>query len=259
MEIRLGRPPLPREHGAWAMLLTPPIVALLAAKPDGLGLVATLGWFAAYAMRGPLEVLIGRGASGRAGMASGEPAVARFWLLLFGAVAVACLAPVTVAHPGVLGLLTGAGALLGLVYWLALRGQTRSLAVGLVAVVGLTAGGPLYYLASTGSVPRAGWQLAYACFAFFGGSVFRVKALARERRHARFRWLSVAIHMAFAVGGLAQDQWLWAPLTPPLLSAFYGACRGGNGPAANLGTVGRVETWLTLLFAFLLILSLRLP
>ncbi|MFZ5826268.1 MAG: hypothetical protein ACOY94_18385, partial [Bacillota bacterium] len=157
----------------------------------------------------------------------------------------------------------GAGALLAVVWWLALHGETRSLLAGFLAVTGLMAGAPLYYLAATGSVPAEGWALTYGCFAFFGGSVLRVKAVARERRSAAFRWLSAGVHLLFvlAAAGAAWLGWtsglLAVALTPPFLWAVYGARRAGNGPAANLGAVGMAEIWLTLLFAALLILSVR--
>ncbi len=260
MIMRPGRPPLPREHGAWAMLVTPPLAGMLALGPEGLslGLPTMAGWFLAYTARGPVEVLAGRGASGRAGMAQAEPAVARFWLLLLALLSAACLLPVALQRPATLMLLTGAALILGAVYWLAAHGETRSLPAGLLAVAGLTAGGPLYYLAATGSVGPDGWALAYGCFAFFGGSVFRVKALARERRSARFRWLSVAIHAALALGALPVAGPLLAlSLTPSTLWALHGALRGGHGPAANLGAVGKAEIWQTILFALLLIISLR--
>jgi len=108
MTLRPGPIPLPREHGAWAMVLTPAVVAVLALGPQPVGLAALLGWLAAYAARGPLEALLGRGASGRAGMASAEPAVARFWLLVLAAVAAALLLPVVLLRPAVLVLLAGA-------------------------------------------------------------------------------------------------------------------------------------------------------
>lgn len=246
------------------MLLTPPLAALVVEGADPWGLLAMAGWFAAYCLRGPVEVLLGRGASGRAGMAQADAPVARTWLLLFGGLAYALMGSLVLARPRALPLLAGAGALLGLVYRLAGRGEGRSLWAGLLAVAGLTAGGPLYYLAAAGSIPRAAWVLIYGCFAFFGGSVFRVKTVARERRHARFRYLSVALHLALLAGAAVAARLGWAPallavaLTPPLLVAAYGAWRGGSGPATSLGRVGRIEMGLTLLFAILLVRGLRL-
>jgi len=261
----LGRPPLPREHGAWAMLLTPPLAAMLVAGPEPLGLAAALGWFAAYSLRGPVEVLAGHGASGRAGMAQAEKPVARRWLTLFALSAILLLGPVVWLRPGALLLLLSAAMLLGGVYWLAEHGERRSLLAGGLAVVGLMAGAPLYWIAAQGSVPAEGWAVTYACLAFFGGSLFRVKALARERRSAHFRWLSVLVHLLFALGAAGAGMvgwatpWLTLALLPPLLWAVHGAVQASHGTAANLGRVGMAEVWLTLLFALLLIIPLRIP
>lgn len=246
------------------MLLTPSLVALLAAGADIWGLLALLGWFTAYSLRGPLEVLVGQGASGRAGMAHAEESVARFWLLLFALAAALLLLSAAARQPRLLALLAIAGLLLGIVWWRALRGETRSLASGLLAVVGLMAGAPLYYMAATGSVGADGWAVTLASLAFFGGSVFRVKSVGRERRSAGFRWFSAALHFGFvALAGLAALAG-WAPallplaLTPPFLWAVYGAWRGGRSTASNLGSVGWAEIYLTLLFALLLIISVRI-
>ncbi|MFZ5814380.1 MAG: YwiC-like family protein [Bacillota bacterium] len=264
MWIRIGPPPLPREHGAWAMLLTPPIVAMIAQGIHPDAVLAMIGWFAAYSMRGPVEVLIGRGASGRAGMAQAERPVARFWLLLLGGLTALLLGLAALAQPVVLLLLTGAGALLGAVWRLAWQGESRSLAAGFLAVTGLMAGAPLYYLTALGTIPPEGWALTYGCFAFFGGSVLRVKALARERRSAAFRWLSLTVHLLLVLvaAGAAWRGWtsplLAVALLPAGAWAAYGAWRGGRGTPVNLGSVGKAEIWLTLLFALLLILSVRI-
>ncbi|HYG58760.1 MAG TPA: YwiC-like family protein [Symbiobacteriaceae bacterium] len=261
MEIAYGRPPLPREHGGWAMLLTPPAVALLARGPDWLGLAAVLGWVVAYCLRGPVEVLLGQSPTGRAGMLQAEPAVARFWLLALGALATVLLVPVMWIHPAVVALLLGAAAVLGLVLLLAARGATRSILAGFLATAGLMAGGPLYYVAADGQVGRDGWTLALACLAFFAGSIFRVKTLARERRSASFRLLSVGLHLSAVVGaGAAVMRLGLSTLVPvsllaPLVWAVYGALRAGN--AVSLAVIGKGEQWLTITFGLLLAAALR--
>lgn len=264
MQVRWGRPPLPREHGAWAMVLTPPVVALMALGPDLSGVHAMLGWFAAYAARGPLEVLLGRGASGRAGMAEGEPEVARFWLLAFSLLAALLLLPAVARQPWLLLLLAVALALALSVFWLAQHGEQRTLSAGLMAVTGLMAGAPLYDLAATAAITPRGWALTYACFAFFAGSVFRVKTVARERRRIAFHGVSIAVHLAFLAGGVVGAALGWFPallplaLLPPLGWAVVCAWRARQG-AANLNRVGMSEVYLTLFFAAVTVLALRMP
>lgn len=261
VEIALGRPPLPKEHGGWAMLLTPPAVALLAAGASGLGLLAVTGWIVAYCLRGPVEALLGMAPTGKAGLQHANPAVARFWLLLFGVISAALLAAPVWLNPRaalwLLGAAVGGTAVVGL----ASLGKTRSIAAGVLGAAALMPGGPLYYEAAFGRVGAEGWTLALACFAFFAGSIFRVKTLARERRSARFRWLSVLIH-SFAVGvavwaalaGLA--SWLVVlALALPAAWAAWGAVRAGE--AVSLAVIGKGEQWLTILFGVLLAVALR--
>lgn len=260
--LRYGPAPLPREHGGWAMLLTPPVIALVAAGPSLLGLMAMLGWFAAYCTRAPIEVLRGTSASGRAGLPQSTPEVARLWLLLFGLLTVSLLGPVIYLRPGLLPLLLGAAGILGVVQALADRGYTRSITAGLLASAGLMAGGPLYYMAATGEVSAGGWALAAAGTAFFGGSVFRVKTLARERRSGSFRLISVAVHVgALAGAAVAAAAGLVSPLVAAALLlpagwAVYGATRAGE--PVNLMVIGKGEQWLTIIFGLILMVALRI-
>jgi hypothetical protein len=261
LDIQPGRPPLPKEHGGWAMMATPPVVALLAAGPALLGFSALLGWALGYCLRGPVEALMGEAPTGKAGQQQAVPAVARFWLVLFGAPALLLLAPVVLLRPWSLALLGGALLVLGVVLWLAHRGQTRSFAAGALATAGLMAGGPLYFLAAEGAVGRPGWTLALASYAFFLGSVFRVKTLGREKRHVAFRWLSIGFHVATVAtaGALAAaglTHWLVAfSLLPPLVWSVYGAFRAGE--PVSLAVIGKGEQWLTIAFGLLLAVALR--
>ncbi len=252
--------PLPREHGAWAMLITPPVVALVTAGPDLLGVLAILGWFFAYCARGPIEVLRGAGASGKAGMARSSPETARLWLLIFAGLGVTLLGPVVIFYPVTLALLLSAAVLLLVVQWLADHGHTRSVAAGLLAAAGLMLGGPLYYLAATGQVGVEGWTLALAAGAFFGGSIFRVKTLARERKSTGFRAISVALHLGALAAGCAAAAtglvtwWVPGALLLPAAWAVYGAMRAGE--AVNLAVIGQGEQRLTILFGVLLMVAL---
>lgn len=255
-----GRIPFPREHGGWAMLLTPPIVAMIAAGPSLLGIMALLGWIAGYCIRGPVEALRGTGVSGKAGMARTTPHAARTGLLLFGGLAFAFLGPVVILRPWSLVLLASALVILSVVQLLADRGLARSLSAGLLAAVGLMAGGPLYYLAAMGRVPVEGWVVAIASSAFFGGSVFRVKTLARERRSTGFRGLSVAVHVAAlglaALAAATRTVPLLLPvaLLPALIWSIYGAARAGE--TMSLSAIGKGEQWLTIIFAVVLVIAL---
>lgn len=242
------------------MVLTPPILAVLVERWSPLGLVAVIGWVLAYSIRGPLELLLGTGASGRAGMAHASRAVARLWLVLLGLAAAILLGPVVWLRPQTLALFGGALAVLGLVFRFARQGEARSLASGLLAVLGLMAGGPLYSLAGTGRVTPEGRLIAGLCAAFFVGSLFRIKAVARQRRSAPFRLLSVLLHLLFLVlAAIAGKARLLPPLAalgllPPLLWSIRGALQPSDR-AANLAAAGRAEQWLLIGFVVVTVAS----
>lgn len=254
-------PPLPREHGAWAMLLTPVLVAVAALGPERVGLMAMLGWICAYSLRGPIELLRGAGPTGRAGMARGSRESARLWLVILALAAVGLLGYTVLMRPNALPPLLAAGALLALVQFLADRGQIRTILTETLSIAGLMAGLPLYYLTVTGGVGQEGWILTLACFAFFFGSIFRVKSVARERLSVPFGRLSIAIHVVFVVLGAAAVVWANASLLLPLalLAPAAWAVRCARvTKAINLKRVGFSEVGLSLLFAVLLVGSVHI-
>lgn len=254
--------PIPREHGGWAMLLTPAVIAPAAAGIDLLGIMALLGWFFAYCVRGPVEALRGAGPTGRAGAVRAERPVAQLWLLIFAGLSVTLLGPFLIFRPAVLAVLAFAFACLVIVQVMADRGQQRSIAAGLIAAAGLMAGAPLYYLAATGQVTEPGWLITGASFAFFAGSVFRVKVLAREKRSRSFRLLSLAFHfgalaLALGLASAGRSPWLLAlALAAPALWAAYGTMKAGE--AVSLLVIGKGEQWLTVAFGLLTIAAFRI-
>lgn len=258
---RMWPPPLPREHGAWAMLLTPVVAAVIAHGPHWQGVTAVLGWVAAYCLRGPMELLLGGGPTGRAGMARGSRPAAVRWLALMGLAALLPLGRTIWLRPLTLVPLLVAAGMLAAVQRLSSRGQTRSVWAGLLSVTGLMAGAPLYCLAAGGRISGDGWAVTLACFAFFAGSVFRVKSVARERQSVPFRHLSVALHLAAVLTAGLAVIWLRAPALLPvalLPSAWWALrCARVRGPI-HLGRVGKSEVWLTLSFVSLLVVAVRI-
>ncbi|MFS8640589.1 MAG: hypothetical protein LOD90_07225, partial [Symbiobacteriaceae bacterium] len=87
----------------------------------------------------------------------------------------------------------------------------------------------------------------------------------RERRRRAFHDLSVAVHVAFLAGAVYPAVRGWAPpllplaLVPPLVWAVVCAWRARWRGATRLDRVGWSEVYLTVLFAALTVLALRLP
>lgn len=247
---------LPREHGAWAILIAPILVGLLIApafSPLAAGLFV-LGALAAFLVRAPLQALLARP----------EDRKALKWLALYAALTAGSFFPLI----AVLGrwklLLFAVPAILLLAQNLtANRSGRRFSAFNEAAgVLGLCLGAPAAcYAASFELGPRA-WALWLLCSAFFLGPIFHVKMAALQHRAVadpallpgleRMRRLSTAYHglTLAAVGGWAASGGLPAPAAIPFAGAFLKTVRrGALAPErVDFRALGYVEVAYSILF-----------
>jgi hypothetical protein len=86
--------------------------------------------------------------------------------------------------------------------------RDRDLFMGLATVAGSALMTVVAYAAGPGDDVRRAWLLALTQFLYFGGTVFYVKSVIRERGSARFRRLSVGVHAASTLVVLLFDPWL---------------------------------------------------
>lgn len=192
---------LPKQHGAWAMLVVPFAVgAVLSWGEDRLAshvapMFATwiLGYFAFYAASGLLK---------------SPPTRRRRWapaLLAYGFAALAA-GLVTLAEAGweCAWWLAGFVPVLAVALWLAARRDERSLAGGLLTVLATCAmllvvrfPDPLA-LRTDPDAPHA-LTLAALLFGYFAGTVFHVKAMIRRRGEIAWRNLSIGWHTAWTL------------------------------------------------------------
>lgn len=97
---------------------------------------------------------------------------------------------------------------LGFGLWAASQRRQRELISGLMTLVGSALMVLVAYDAGGGADwARAGW-LALIQFVYFGGTVFYVKSVIRERNNPKFMTLSIAVHLVSAVGMAFLSPWL---------------------------------------------------
>lgn len=177
------RVPLPREHGAWAMVVGPALVGLAArpaGRPDAEFLADSAGLLVALLALFCLQhVVLRRLTSRRADPGWKE------WALLFGTVGLASGATLVLLR----GHLTLIGAALLAVLYFAIhvvqvrrpgRREHRALGFELLTVAVLCLGAPAGAVVAGASLGRdAAWAYGLS-FAFFAGSVFHVRAIVRR-------------------------------------------------------------------------------
>ncbi len=189
---------VPKQHGAWAMLITPWLLgAALRARsgqPEWVAEIALLAfWLAAYLVFQAASTWlkaapVRRGSYVAPVLTYGGVAAAlgvfTWWLL---GVRAAWWVPAFVP-------------LLAYAWWLAWRRRERSLAGGVVTV----AAAALMGLVARYLVPQVpdaeAVAVVLACFAYFTGTVLYVKTMIRERGRPVWLWASVGFHAAATLG-----------------------------------------------------------
>ena len=289
--ILLGRPIVPREHGAWAVLygafLAGVGVAGQVTLPVGFFFVAVT---AAALGNGPLTLLF-RPAVGPARHA--ERARALAWLAVYGGIFALAVLPLFLVYRLTFLIAFGAGAGCFLVVRAyLLRGRDdRSLAGELLGAAGLTMVGPAAHAVAARAAEPIGALLWLLLFLFFASGVFYVRMrirgiLARRQGTApahrtamergsaaaalqspsahRTAYRSCAIyHLLLLVAlpllaGLHLVPWaILLAFTPALWRAAAGL-RDQTG-SLDIKRLGWSEVAQTIVFLALLVATLRLP
>ena len=179
-------PPLPREHGAWAMFLVPLVIGLgvgysrsTISNSSNTGMVLLLFWLTAlgfFLVRYPLmSVFKIRDLS-----AQGD---AIYWSGIYGSVAlvggVALVLMTQLWWLAILGLL--GGVFLVAYLWLAVQRKETSVIGEWTAIAGAALTAPSAYLAITYSFNLTALMLYFLNVLFFGGTVYYIKFKVREQ------------------------------------------------------------------------------
>lgn len=200
---RIPRGWVPNQHGAWAMVVAPPVVGALVAGPRPGHLLLLLAWLAAYCAYFAATQWL---RSGRRRRYRG-PVVGH------GAATAVLGVPLLLADPGLLRWAPVYAVLLGLSLRFAARRADRSYANDLVTiaaavlltVVAAGLGRPATGWWPPGADDGRAWAATALLAAYLVGTVPYVKSMIRERdRPATYR-LSVGYHavLAAAAAGLA--------------------------------------------------------
>ncbi|MGV8967821.1 MAG: YwiC-like family protein [Cellulomonas sp.] len=196
---------LPPQHGAWAMLLVPFLVALITAGTDWLQIPLLIAWLAGYLLS--YYALLA--------LKTRRPARVGPQVRLYAAITVPAALVVVVARPEVMWFAPAYAALLAVNAWYAWRHRDRALTNDLASVV---QGCLMVPVAATvaGVSPVAVLEPFVIVLLYFVGTVLFVKTMIRERGDASFLRISIGFHAAATVlAGLI--AWPWA-----ILFAWFG-------------------------------------
>ncbi len=213
---------LPREHGAWGMLLQPFVAAaILSRQWTWLFLPALLSVLIVFIMREPLLVLVRQHSVWREPRP--EAVIARrnmiYETLLLGACGLAMLTQVPVAVLGVLGAI--AAMLSGIALYMTMRNKQRSVWLQSASAFGLSSSALLASQVGRGTLLEySTWAMWAILSLHFLTGIFLVHARLDKRTGKptaatmqRYAWFCIAANVLCGAAGLALGD---ARILPPL-------------------------------------------
>ena len=268
-ERTIGRPIVPREHGAWAVLYGAFLAGVGVAGRVTLPVVLLLGavTFLAFA-NGPLALML-RSAGGRE--SSPERGRTFFWFVAYGAGAMLCVGPLLAFYrmTFLVPLAMTAACFSILRAFFVRQGAERSLPGELIGTAGLALVGPTAHAVALNGAQPSGALLWLLLTLYFSGGVFyvrmRIRVMLARRKGAptvsnRARWSCAVYHMFLLVlipALAAVNVVPWAVLlafAPALWRAAAGLRR--QDAALDVRRLGWSEVGLTVAFVLILIVSL---
>jgi len=227
---------VPREHGAWGLLLVPLFTGVVAGfAPEHRIwplLMFTVAALSLFWLRTPVESLIGTGSL--TANTDGERRTALIPSILLAALATACLTGLMWKGENLRLLLLGGAAAFALLAQSVLRslGRKTRMAAQLVGAIGLTCTAPAAYYIGTGQLSERAFILWAANWIFAGNQIHFVqlrihsaRATTFSQKVARGKLFLLAQPVFFASLVLAS---FWRVLPPLVVVAFVPALVRGT-------------------------------
>jgi hypothetical protein len=261
------KPPLPKEHGSWAMLAVPLVIGAIVAPiwrwSALLAMIAVLGLFLA---RYPIETLI---------KTKKRNSMLIAWSIIYLALSSLSAAWLIIIDRLIwlspIGLL---GAALMLFHFrMAARRQEMSALGELSGIGGLAFGAPIVYYAASGYLDGNALALWLINLLYFGGSVFYIKLKVRQQPRlpvpdrigerviqakACLTYQAATLTIVAALVILqSQSVLILIAFLPMTIKVLYGAYRWQDKRSLSLPRLGLIELFHSALFAALVIVALK--
>jgi len=267
----LGRPIVPKEHGAWAVLYGAFLAGVGVAGQVTVPVLLFLAGITAAAFANGSLSILARSAPGQAQEGRRRHALA--WFLTYAAVAAAALGPLLMVFRMSFLLPFGMGASFFLVLraFLIREGDDRTLVGELVGAAGLTMVGAASHAVAVGGVQPIGAVLWLLLFLFFASGVFyvrmRIHGMIAQRKGVTSDanpafWPCVLYHALLVV--VVPVMFLLHIVPWPVLLAFAPALwRAGTGfhhetARLDVRRLGWSEVVVASAFVLLLIAAFRI-
>lgn len=208
------KPLMPKQHGAWAMLIVPFMLGVAAGTPSVWHVPLFIGWLLLYLSSYPLLMV----------MKNKRKAFHMKWFIGYFGSALLILAIPIYLHPYIILIGLGAIPFFAVNIFFARQNNERSLWNDLSAISILSFGSIASYYVGTHTLDFAALEAWVFSMLFFIGSTFFVKTLIREKRNPTYRWISWGYHIGLLIVLALVDPVMTIAYIPSLFRAiwFYG-------------------------------------
>ncbi|MDA7027934.1 YwiC-like family protein [Bacillus sp. CLL-7-23] len=176
---------IPKQHGAWAMLVIPFFLGMVGGGADVKHIPLFLGWLFLYLATFPVMMLVKKK----------NIAYYRKWVAIYGMISILFLLIVVWAVPMLIlfGFSLVPFFLVNLFY--AKKNHDRAFVNDIVAIIVFSVGGLASYWVGEGRLDGWAWFIFIQSILFFMGSAFYVKSMIREKNNKQFKYCSWGYHL----------------------------------------------------------------
>lgn len=202
---------LPKQHGAWAMLLIPFLLGISGGGGSWLHIPLFIGWFFLYLSTYPLLMAI-------------KNKKRSFHLKWFAAYMAPALAALLIPllydyNYAYFGLAMGPFFLINVYF--ARKKNERALLNDISAIAVFAMGGAASYYTGAKTIDAQALELFILTVLFFLGSTFYVKTMIREKKNQLYKWISWGFHAGVIALLILTGHYLYmAAYIPSLVRAI---------------------------------------
>ncbi|MGM7680828.1 YwiC-like family protein [Cytobacillus sp. Hm23] len=206
------KPLIPKQHGAWAMLLIPFLVGIFAGQPSMIHFPLFGGWLLLYLGTYPLLMFL----KGK------RREFYLKWTFIYMFPALICLVITLIINYKLFYFGIVMLPFFVVNVYFAKKNQERALLNDMSAITSFSIGGVASYYGGTGSIDFVAIGILLLSMFFFIGSTFYVKTMIREKKNSTYRWISWGYHLGIIVILFVSGYpWFIIAYIPSVVRAFY--------------------------------------
>lgn len=235
---------LPKQHGAWAMLIIPYWLSVIAAGFHWVQLPFFIGWFFIYLATNPLLTII----------KTKKIKNLLKWVYIYTTLAIIFIIVPFLYEPKLFIFISILLPLFLVNIYFARTNNERVLLNDIVAIIVFCIASLMVGYLTNGMISKEVWFVSILCFLFFLGTVFFVKTMIREKNNSTYKWISWIYHVLLIIVFLLLEEFI-------LAGAFlFSAIRAVTlyGKKITIKKVGIYEILNTCWFSLLVIIYLTI-